>query len=365
MTEPQQSTPKNVMMMAAGTGGHVFPALAVAKELQQQGCQVSWLATPTGMENRLLQQHDIPIYQIDIQGVRGNGMLRKLVAPFKILKATLSAMRYMKQLEIDAVAGFGGYVAGPGGLAARLLGIPVLVHEQNAVAGFTNTQLSRIAKTVCQAFPHTFPESDKVVTTGNPVRTEITSIYNPSWRYQERKNHHEPIHILIVGGSLGAQALNECVPQALKQFTVPLKVFHQCGQNKQESTQAFYADAPKNLEVVVQPFIEDMAQAYADADLIICRAGALTVTEVATAGVAAVFIPLPSAVDDHQTANAKFLENIGAAKICAQATMTPDSLKDLLTPLMNRQLLMEMAVKARQQAQPDATQRVVGLIQDL
>lgn len=365
MTKPEQSTPKHVMMMAAGTGGHVFPALAVAKELQQQGCQVSWLATPTGMENRLLKQHNIPIYQIDIQGVRGNGVVRKLVAPFKILKATLSAMRYMKQLKVEAVAGFGGYVAGPGGLAARLLGIPVIIHEQNAVAGFTNTQLARISKTVCEAFPNTFAQSEKVVTTGNPVRAEITAIYNPSFRYKERQNADEPIHVLIVGGSLGAQALNECVPQALKQFDVPLHVFHQCGQNKQEITQALYADAPDNLKVEVQPFIEDMAKAYADADLIICRAGALTVTEVATAGIAAVFVPLPSAVDDHQTANAKFLANIGAAKICPQASMTPDSLKDVLMPLMNRQLLMEMAVKARQQAQPDATQRVVGLIQDL
>ena len=365
MTKPEQSTPKHVMMMAAGTGGHVFPALAVAKELQQQGCQVSWLATPTGMENRLLKQHNIPIYQIDIQGVRGNGVVRKLVAPFKILKATLSAMRYMKQLKVEAVAGFGGYVAGPGGLAARLLGIPVIIHEQNAVAGFTNTQLARISKTVCEAFPNTFAQSEKVVTTGNPVRAEITAIYNPSFRYKERQNADEPIHVLIVGGSLGAQALNECVPQALKQFDVPLHVFHQCGQNKQESTQALYADAPDNLKVEVQPFIEDMAKAYADADLIICRAGALTVTEVATAGIAAVFVPLPSAVDDHQTANAKFLANIGAAKICPQGSMTPDSLKDVLMPLMNRQLLMEMAVKARQQAQPDATQRVVGLIQDL
>lgn len=365
MTKPEQSTPKHVMMMAAGTGGHVFPALAVAKELQQQGCQVSWLATPTGMENRLLKQHNIPIYQIDIQGVRGNGVVRKLVAPFKILKATLSAMRYMKQLKVEAVAGFGGYVAGPGGLAARLLGIPVIIHEQNAVAGFTNTQLARISKTVCEAFPNTFAQSEKVVTTGNPVRAEITAIYNPSFRYKERQNADEPIHVLIVGGSLGAQALNECVPQALKQFDVPLHVFHQCGQNKQEITQALYADAPDNLKVEVQPFIEDMAKAYADADLIICRAGALTVTEVATAGIAAVFVPLPSAVDDHQTANAKFLANIGAAKICPQASMTPDSLKDVLMPLMNRQLLMEMAVKARQQAQPDATQRVVDLIQDL
>ena len=233
------------------------------------------------------------------------------------------------------------------------------------MAGFTNTQLSRVAKKVCQAFPETFPASEKIVTTGNPVRAEISAIFNPTYRYKERDNAGEPLHILIVGGSLGAQALNECVPLALKQLHVPLKVFHQCGQNKQESTQALYADAPENLQVEVQPFIEDMAQAYSDADVIICRAGALTVTEVATAGVAAIFVPLPSAVDDHQTANARFLEKTGAAKICPQSGMTPDSLKDLLTPLMNRQILMEMAVKARQQAQPDATQRVVGLIQDL
>ncbi len=353
------------MMMAAGTGGHVFPALAVAKELQQQGIEVSWLATPTGMENRLLKNHDIPIYQIDIQGVRGNGAIRKLLAPFKILKATLSAMRYMKQLKVDAVAGFGGYVAGPGGLAARALGIPVIIHEQNAIAGFTNTQLSRIAKKVCQAFPHTFAESAKIVTTGNPVRKEITEILSPSWRYQEREKAGLPLRILIVGGSLGAQALNERVPEALKQLNVPLNVYHQCGQNHADATQARYADKPASLEVEVQPFIEDMAKAYSDADLIICRAGALTVTEIATAGVAAVFVPLPSAVDDHQTANARFLANSGAAKICPQSTLTPDSLKELLAPLMNRQLLSEMAVKARQQAQPDATRHVVRLIQEL
>lgn len=353
------------MMMAAGTGGHVFPALAVAKELQQQGIQVSWLATPTGMENRLLKNHNIPIYQIDIQGVRGNGAVRKLLAPFKILKATLSAMRYMKQLKVDAVAGFGGYVAGPGGLAARALGIPVIIHEQNAIAGFTNTQLSRIAKKVCQAFPGTFAESAKIVTTGNPVRKEITEILSPSWRYQEREKAGLPLRVLIVGGSLGAQALNERVPEALKQLNVPLNVYHQCGQNHAETTRARYADKPASLQVEVQPFIEDMAKAYADADLIICRAGALTVTEIATAGVAAVFVPLPSAVDDHQTANAKFLAKTGAAKICPQATLTPYSLKELLVPLMNRQLLSEMAVKARQQAQPDATQHVVRLIQEL
>ena len=271
------------MMMAAGTGGHVFPALAVAKELQQQGVEVSWLATPSGMENRLLKNQNIPIYQIDIQGVRGNGVLRKLAAPFKILKATLSAMRYMKQLNVEAVVGFGGYVAGPGGLAARALGIPVIIHEQNAVAGFTNTQLSRISKTVCQAFPNTFATNEKVQTTGNPVRKEITEILNPSWRYQEREKAGEPLRILIVGGSLGAQALNERVPEALKQLNLPLNVYHQCGQNHAEKTLARYEGKPDQLNVDVQPFIENMAEAYSKADLIICRAGALTVTEIATA----------------------------------------------------------------------------------
>src|SRR5690606_15597781 len=184
------------------------------------------------------------------------------------------AMKYMKQLKVDAVAGFGGYVAGPGGLAARILGIPVLVHEQNAVAGFTNSQLSRVAKTVCQAVPDTFPAQDKIVTTGNPVRQEISDILNPSWRYQEREKAGLPLRILIVGGSLGAQALNERVPEGLKQFNVPLNVYHQCGQNHAEATRARYANAPANMHVKVQPFSEEMGKAYSDADVVICRAGA-------------------------------------------------------------------------------------------
>jgi UDP-N-acetylglucosamine--N-acetylmuramyl-(pentapeptide) pyrophosphoryl-undecaprenol N-acetylglucosamine transferase len=274
-------------------------------------------------------------------------------------------MKCMKQLKVDAVAGFGGYVAGPGGLAARALGIPVIIHEQNAVAGFTNTQLSRVASTVCEAFPNTFPQTSKVVATGNPVRKEITEILSPAWRYEQREKASLPLRVLIVGGSLGAQALNERVPAALMQLGVPLDVYHQCGQKNQETTAARYANKPTQVTVEVQPFIEDMAKAYTDADLIICRAGALTVTEIATAGVAAIFVPLPSAVDDHQTANAKFLANAGAAKICPQGTMTSDSLKELLAPLMNRQTLSQMAVKARQHAQPDATQHVVRLIQEL
>lgn len=369
-TSAQPTSPRRILMMAAGTGGHVFPALAVAKTLQQRGHQVFWLATPHGMENRLLQQHDIPIHQIDIQGVRGNGIVRKLKAPFKILAATLAAMRIMKSLKIDAVAGFGGYVSGPGGLAARALGIPVLIHEQNAVAGFTNTQLSRIAKTVCQAFPKAFAglnESPKLVTTGNPVRQEISEILSPKWRYEQRESEQQPLNILIVGGSLGAQALNEHIPAALTALNVPMHVRHQCGQQQLEVTQQRYDTLPKcdGFDSQVLPFIDDMAAAYSQADLIICRAGALTVTEVATAGVAAIFIPLPSAVDDHQTANAHYLADVGAAKICPQSTLTADSLQQLLAPLMHRTTLCEMAVKARQQAQSQATAQVAELVEHL
>lgn len=352
-------------MMAAGTGGHVFPALAVAKLLQQQGHQISWLATPNGMENRLLQNENIPIYRINIQGVRGNGFIRKIVAPFKVLKATLGVIKIIQQQKIDVVASFGGYVAGPGGLAARALGIPVLVHEQNAIAGFTNLQLARMAKKICQAFPKTFPESEKVVTTGNPVRCEIAQTLSPAWRYEQREKENAPLNILVVGGSLGAQALNETLPEAFKKLTVPLHITHQCGQQKLEATQAQYENLPKHIQVDVVPFIEDMAKAYSDADLIVCRAGALTVTEVATAGVAAVFIPLPSAVDDHQTANARFLSDIGAAKLCPQVTFTVDHAVEVLTPLMSRASLSEMAVKARQHAQPNATEKVAHLIETL
>lgn len=363
--------PRHIMMMAAGTGGHVFPALAVAKELQKRGHQVSWLATPSGMENRLLAQHDIPIFQIKIQGVRGNGLVRKLSAPFKVFAATVAARRTMKALKIDVVAGFGGYVCGPGGLAAKSAGIPVLVHEQNAVAGFTNTQLARFAKIVCQAFPNTFSASAKVITTGNPVREEICEILSPKWRYEKRDEVGQALNVLIIGGSLGAQALNERIPAALTGLNLPLHVTHQCGQAQLDTTEQRYHDLRQtaqihaDFKVNVQPFIEDMAKAYSDADLIICRAGALTVTEVATAGVAAIFIPLPSAVDDHQTANAHYLADVGAARICPQATLSSESLRDLLAPLMNRQVLAEMAVKARQRAQTSATVQVADLIESL
>ena len=360
---------KTVMIMAAGTGGHVFPALAVAEKLREQGIDVHWLATRTGMEHRLVGAKNIPLHSIDIQGLRGNGIKRLIIAPFKILSATLTAMRLMRSLKVDAVSGFGGYVAGPGGLAARLLGLPLVVHEQNAIAGFTNTQLARIAQLVLQAFPNTFPSSVKIKTTGNPVRQDIASLPAPAQRYDARGN--SPLTVLIVGGSLGAQALNERVPEALALLDMPLKIMHQCGQQQLESTQQRYAAlngtalTSGQLDVQVVPFVEDMAQAYANADLMICRAGALTVTEVATAGVAAIFVPLPSAVDDHQTANAHYLADNDAAIICPQASLTAQSLHQALAPLMDRSILKDMAIKAKQQAHPHATQQVVDLLLSL
>ena len=360
----QSSKIKTVMVMAGGTGGHVFPALAVAEKLREQGIDLHWLATSAGMEHRLVGAKNIPLHPIDIQGLRGNGIKRLVVAPFKIMRATLAAMRLMRSLKIDAVIGFGGYVAGPGGLAARLLGLPLVVHEQNAIAGFTNTQLARIASLVLQAFPDTFPDSAKIKTTGNPVRQDIANLLDPATRYDARGN--SPLNIFIVGGSLGAQALNERVPEALALLNIPLKVMHQCGQQQLEQTQQQYAAINNSqLDVQVVPFVEDMAQAYANADLMICRAGALTVTEVATAGVAAVFVPLPSAVDDHQTANARYLAGHDAAIICPQASLTPQSLYAGLAPLMSRDALKNMAIKAKQQAHPHATQKVTDLLLSL
>ena len=348
--------------MAAGTGGHVFPALAVAEQLRASGVQVHWLATPAGMEHRLVQPSGIALYPIDIQGLRGNGIKRLLLAPFKILKATLAAMRIMRTLKIDAVAGFGGYVAGPGGLAARLLDIPVVIHEQNAVAGMTNTQLARLARKVLQAFPDTFPSSDKVSTTGNPVRQAIVEVAPPAQRYAGRSGAFQ---ILVIGGSLGAQALNQHMPAALALLTQPIQVKHQCGQAQLEPTQQAYAQAQQtNTQLVAEvlPFVQDMAAAYAKADLIICRAGALTVTEVATVGIPAIFIPLPSAVDDHQTVNANYLVDAGAAVLCPQASLTAQRLAAMLTGLLDRSILLSMAEKSRAKAQPTATASVVAAI---
>lgn len=355
-------TPRNVLIMAAGTGGHVFPALAVAQVLQQQGHRVHWLVTEQGMEHRLLQDKGIPLHPIKVQGLRGNGLMRLIKAPFMILSATQATRRFIQSQKIDVVAGFGGYVAGPGGLAAKLSGRPLVIHEQNAIAGLTNRVLARWASVVCQAFPGAFAASPQVKTTGNPVRQPILAIADPATRLAGRAG---PFRLLIVGGSLGAQALNQHVPVALQQVAaqtgLALQVTHQCGQAEQAAVQTAYAAAPQ-VQAEVVPFIQDMAAAYAQADLVICRAGALTVTELACAGVPAIFVPLPHAVDDHQTANAQYLVQAGAARLLPQPQLMAGELVQLLPTLLDRAVLQSMAQKARAQGHREATQQVAQIV---
>lgn len=352
--------------MAAGTGGHVFPALAVAQALQAQGHQVSWLATHQGMEHRLLADQPIPLFPIDVQGLRGNGLLRLFKAPLMILTSTWAALRVIRQQQIDVIAGFGGYVAGPGGLAARLAGRRLVIHEQNAIAGMTNRYLARLAAVVCQAFPSAFAPSAQVLTTGNPVRQPILSLPAPAERFAGR---HGPLRILVVGGSLGAKALNDQLPAAfasLCQQGQSLQIRHQCGQAAQAELAVRYAELAAGsggrLEAEVVAFIQDMAGAYGQADLVICRAGALTVTELACAGVPAVFVPLPHAVDDHQTANARYLVDAGAACLLPQSQLDQARLLAVLQPLLDRTVLLQMAEKAAALGQRDATAQVVRAI---
>lgn len=341
----------HIVMMAGGTGGHVFPALAAAKELMRRGHSVSWLGSPDSFETRHVPQHDIEIDTVNIKGLRGNGIVRMLSAPFLLTQSILQAFSVLRKRKPALVVGMGGFASGPGGAAAKLLGIPVVIQEQNAVAGMTNKLLSKVAKAVCEAFPETFPQSRKRHTIGNPVRTDILSIGEPLERYTQRSG---PLQMLIVGGSLGAQALNETVPQAMAKLPVEQRpaVGHQAGRGKDEATRAAYKDA--GVEAWVVEFIDDMAEAYTWADLIICRSGALTVSELAAAGVAALLVPYPYAVDDHQTANGNYLAKAGAALLIQQRDLGPDRLANELK-MLDRNKLARMAVTARSLAKPDAT----------
>ena len=356
-----------ILMMAAGTGGHVFPALAVARELEKQGAEVHWLGTLKGMENDLLADSGLSYHAINMQGLRGNGVARLLKTPSTLLKATLATIKIIKTNQIDLVVGFGGYVTAPGGLAAKFCKKPIIIHEQNAIAGMSNRYLAKMAKVVMEAFPYTFSEivSTKVVTVGNPVREAITQLPAPNQRINP--NDSSPLKLLIVGGSLGAQALNNVIAPTLKLLeqnpdNAKWLVHHQCGKNNQSDTQAVYDKANLQLtQVEVMPFISDMAAAYAWADVIVCRAGALTVTEIANVGLPAVFVPLPHAVDDHQTANARWLTEAGAAFLMPQNQLTPHNLATLLAGL-NREKLLAMAEKAYQLANPGATAQAAQII---
>ena len=346
----------NILIMAAGTGGHVFPALACAQEFKARGYQVHWLGAGRGIESALVPAAGFTLHTLKVDGLRGKGVASLLTAPFKLLAALWQAKRLMGQLQPVCVLGFGGYVTGPGGLAEKLSSVQLLSHEQNAVAGTANRALSVFATRVCEAFPGTFKQRKNCVTTGNPVR-ESLFLATPRNDLQQRA-----VNLLVLGGSLGAEPLNKLVPAALAQLPQELRpeVFHQAGREHDQITRERYAEAAVVAQVV--PFISDMARAYAWADLVICRAGALTVSELAAAGLAAFLVPLPHAIDDHQTRNAEFLAKQGAAVLLPQHATDADRLAaQLKEVLMDKQRIKTMGEQARLQAQPDATQQVIAV----
>ncbi len=348
-----------VLIMAGGTGGHVFPALAVADELRSRGIPVVWLGTKAGIESRLVPQAGYPIEWMSITGLRGKNTLTLLFAPLRITMACWQALAVLLRRKPCAVLGMGGFTSGPGGLMAWLTGKPLIVHEQNAIAGLTNKILAKFATTVLQAFPAVFKHA---ITTGNPVRRSICEISKPETRNAQRRFNNqaqENLRLLIIGGSLGAVKLNEIIPQALANIENSQRpqVIHQTGMKNIESAKTFYRDA--GVDAKIEAFIEDMSSAYQWADLVICRAGAMTVFELASAGIASILVPYPHAVDDHQTFNAIYLEKSGAAIIKQQDALTADWLVEVINDFSaNRQKLLDMAVAARQLAIPNSAKTI-------
>jgi UDP-N-acetylglucosamine--N-acetylmuramyl-(pentapeptide) pyrophosphoryl-undecaprenol N-acetylglucosamine transferase len=344
---------KRLMVMAGGTGGHVFPGLAVAKQLQEQGWEIRWLGTADRMEADLVPKHGIEIDFIKVKGLRGQGVKRLLAAPFQIINAIMQARTHMKQWKPDAVLGMGGYVSGPGGVAAWLSGIPVVLHEQNAVAGLTNQWLSKIAKKVFQAFPGAFPKAEVV---GNPVREDVTQLAEPALRMQGRQG---PIRILVMGGSQGARILNQTLPEVMANLGEDYCIRHQAGKGSAQEVQTAY-QKHNVVNAEVTEFIDDVAEAYAWADLLVCRSGALTVSEVSAAGVGAIFVPFMHK-DRQQALNADHLVECGAAKMIEQPVFTVESLTEQIQQL-DRKTLLEMAQHARGAAKLDADKTVAQAI---
>jgi UDP-N-acetylglucosamine--N-acetylmuramyl-(pentapeptide) pyrophosphoryl-undecaprenol N-acetylglucosamine transferase len=348
-----------VLIMAGGTGGHIFPGLAVADNLRHRGVDVRWLGARGGMECRTVPQADIPLDVVDISGLRGKGAGRWLLMPWKLLRAVFQAFMLLGDHRPACAISFGGYAAGPGGLAARLRGIPLLVHEQNRIPGMTNRVLARLARKILQAFPGTWEEQLNPETCGNPVRKPVVDLAAPALRMTDRKG---AVRVLVTGGSQGARALNRLVPEALSLLPAGLayEARHQAGKGWKDETVEAYRSADVTAEVT--EFIDDMAGAYGWADVVICRSGALTVSELAAAGVAAVLVPFPHAVDDHQTRNAEFLVEAGAALLLPEAGIDAQSLGAALEPLMpDREKLLLMAEKARAVSVPDSAERVARL----
>ncbi len=355
------SVNKTLLVMAGGTGGHVFPALATADWLRQQGWQIEWLGSERGMENRLVPDAGIRLHAISVTGLRGKGRLSLLLAPFNLLRALWQALMVVRRVNPDAVLGMGGFASGPGGVAAWLLRKPLLVHEQNAIPGLTNKILARFSTRVMEAFPGAFAAKFTALHTGNPVRNAISLLADPVQRFAGRKGR---MRLLVVGGSLGAQAINTCLPKALALIPEAQRpeVWHQAGIKNIEAARQSYQQA--GIEVRLDAFIDDMQGAYGWADLVLCRAGALTVSELAMAGVGSILVPFPFAVDDHQTANGRFLADNKAAQLLPQPQLSPDQLQQLLLQLDDRDLLLAMAQSARALATPDATAQVAQQCQE-
>ena len=352
-------TSRPIMILAGGTGGHVYPALAVARALQQQSQEVVWLGTHRGIESRVVPEAGIPIEWVAVSGLRGKGWLTLVLAPFKLLYALSQSLYVICKHRPAAVLGMGGFVSGPGGVAAWLTRRPLVIHEQNAISGLTNRLLARLARVVLQAFPGSFNAKFAAETVGNPVRADIASIDDPATRMAGREG---PIRLLVLGGSLGALALNQIVPAALALLADESRpiVRHQTGQRTLDEARNAYRQHA--IDADLSPYIEDMAEAYAWADLVICRAGALTVAELSAAGLPAIFVPFPSAVDDHQTANAQPMADAGAATVVQQSDLSDESLAGLLQSwLGSRETLLERARKSRSLARPDALRRITTL----
>ncbi|HEV7358216.1 MAG TPA: undecaprenyldiphospho-muramoylpentapeptide beta-N-acetylglucosaminyltransferase [Steroidobacteraceae bacterium] len=348
-----------VLIMAGGTGGHVFPALAVAKVLRSRGIAVVWLGVPGSMESRLVPAQGFPIEWVRVAGIRGKGVLAWMLAPLRIANAVAQAIGVLRRVRPRSVLGAGGYVSGPGGIAAWLMRIPLLIHEQNAIAGMTNRWLARLATQVLEAFPDSFGPRVRASTIGNPVREDIAALATPAQRFAARDGR---ARLLIFGGSQGAQRLNVVLPQALARLNPDTRpqVLHQTGERGLESTRAAYLAA--QVEAQVLPFIDDMAKTYAWADLAVCRAGAMTVAELQAAGLGAIFVPLPIATDDHQTVNAAVMVSAGAARIIQERDLNPERLSDLIAELIaDRARLLKMAEAARAGRSTDAATRLADL----
>ncbi len=352
-----------ILIMAGGTGGHVYPALAVAEQLRDWGVDVVWLGTRKGLEARVVPAAGFALDAVKVSGLRGKAVLQRVLAPFMLVWAFLQSLVIMLRRRPGAVLGMGGYVSGAGGVSAWLLRRPLLIHEQNAVAGFTNRVLERFATRVFEAFPNTFPARRHALHTGNPVRAAIIAVSAPE---QRLTTHQGPLRLLVLGSSLGARAINRLLPDALALLepTTRPQVWHQAGSSHFEEVPIAYQKC--GVEARVVPYIDDMAEAYAWADLVLCRAGAMTIAELAAVGVAAILVPYPHAVDDHQTGNAHYLCDAGAGILIQQNDLNAADLSALLKGFAaDRPRLLRMAQAARALAKPDATQQVARLCLEL